>query len=194
MKKIYFLILNFVFSIAFAQSGANVTMVMSDPTAMCNSGDCVSTVVNYSIVKETTSYQVQTIPFNLEYSTTGGTMLNNSADDVWSPIVDLPFNFCFYGQTYNKILVGSNGLITFDIAGQVTGGTQTASGSCNWSFSTSIPSVTFPIKNAIYGVYQDTNISAPPVINPVVQNVNYYVSGVYPNRAFIVNFNELPLY
>ena len=70
----------------------------------------------------------------------------------------MPFNFCFYGQYYNKVLVGSNGVVTFDIAGEVAGGTQTPDGFCNWSFSASIPNASFPIKRAIYGVYQDTDI------------------------------------
>jgi len=75
-------------------------------------------------------------------------------------------------------------------------GTQTPAvpGGCPWTISSTIPSASFPIKNAIFGVYQDTNIKAPPVTNPSVQNVNYYVDGTAPNRVFIANFNELPLY
>jgi hypothetical protein len=36
-------------------------------------------------------------------------------DDVWSPVVTLPFNFCFYGNNYNQCLIGSNGVLTFDL-------------------------------------------------------------------------------
>ena len=115
-----------------------------------------------------------------------------SADDYWSAGFSLPFNFCFYGSNYNSILVGTNGVITFDTVN------QNAGGYCNWPFTASIPAAAFPIKNAIYGVYQDTNISIPPVTSPTVQNVNYYIlnTGVNaaPNRVFVANFNELPQY
>ena len=37
-------------------------------------------------------------------------------DDHFSDSFALPFPFCFFGNTYSKTCVGSNGVITFDIA------------------------------------------------------------------------------
>lgn len=34
-------------------------------------------------------------------------------DDVWSDVIDLPFNFCFFEGIHDNIQVGSNGNMTF---------------------------------------------------------------------------------
>ncbi|MFN9113147.1 MAG: putative Ig domain-containing protein, partial [Bacteroidota bacterium] len=140
----------------------------------------------------TDDYEVCSVPYNPTFPFTGGTVIAATGDDSWSPIVTLPFTFNFYGNCYNNVLVGTNGVITFDI------GPQVPLGYCNWPFTATIPGAGFPIKNAIYGVYQDTNIASPPVTNTAIQNVNYYIldSGpnAAPNRVFVANFNELPQY
>jgi gliding motility-associated-like protein len=164
------------------------------PLPACLPGDCTDLFAVYPTLEQTTSYAVAPITYNPTFPFTiipgQGTLLDASADDVWSPVVNLPFPFTFYGITYNKVIVGSNGVISFDITN--------AGGFCPWAFTATIPSTTFPIRNAIYGVYQDTDIRNPPVSNPTVQNVNYYIldTGVNaaPNRVFVANWNELPLY
>jgi len=122
----------------------------------------------------------------------GGTVIPPSGDDYWSPEFVLPFSFNFYGNCYNSVLIGTNGLITFDLTNNQPFGT------CQWAFTQPIPNSNFPIRNAVYGVYQDSDIRTPPVTNPALQNVNYYVldTGVNaaPNRVFVINFNELPQY
>jgi gliding motility-associated-like protein len=35
-------------------------------------------------------------------------------DDGSSDVIDLPFDFCFYGQTYNQLYINNNGNITFE--------------------------------------------------------------------------------
>ncbi len=139
---------------------------------------------------QTNSYSVSSIPntptFPFEWDGIGTHKINASADDVWSPILNLPFNFCFYGTSYNQLLIGSNGVVTFDL--------NLAIDNCPWSFSTTIPNTTFPIKNAIYGVYQDTDIrdiaSGGTITNSAIQNVNFYTldTGLYaaPNRVYNV--------
>ena len=37
-----------------------------------------------------------------------------NVDDSYSNIIDLGFDFDFYGTTYNKMLISTNGYITFD--------------------------------------------------------------------------------
>ncbi|HCU98770.1 MAG TPA: hypothetical protein DGM69_05425, partial [Chloroflexi bacterium] len=34
-------------------------------------------------------------------------------DDVYTDVVDLGFDFDFYGNTYSKMLISSNGYVTF---------------------------------------------------------------------------------
>lgn len=35
-------------------------------------------------------------------------------DDGSSAVINLPFDFCFYGQTYNQLFINNNGNVTFD--------------------------------------------------------------------------------
>lgn len=188
MKKKLLLVTLLSVAFAQAQNAPLAQVQIETPGPSCNLGDCITLNTNISIPLSSTSYAVSSIDYIPIFPFTGGTILDNSSDDVWSPTVNLPFNFCFYGNTYNQLVVGSNGVVSFN----------TNSGDCPWEFTQTIPTPAFPIKNAIYGVYQDTNIAAPPVTNPLVQNVNYYLidTGIYaaPNRAFIINFNQLPLY
>lgn len=178
--------------ISTAQNPPTANVSIIPPAPHCNPGSCVQLVADYTTLKSTNNYTVSSIPYNPSFPFTIGTPLDTSNDDVWSPLVTLPFSFCFYGNNYNTLLVGSNGVITFDTVN------QSAGGQCPYAFVSAIPDPMFPIKNAIYGVYQDTNIASPPVTNPIVQNVNYYILdvGVHtaPNRVFVINFNQLPLY
>ncbi|TGD58200.1 T9SS type A sorting domain-containing protein [Flavobacterium humi] len=207
MRKIYYL--GLLFSVlSFGQADLPLTVNIQNPLPVCSPGDCVNLMAEYRDLKETTSYQVQSIGFAPIYPFNGGTVLDASNDDVWSPVFQLPFPFCFYGQKYTQVMVGSNGVITFNIAPSVPGGipggveiplTPFSPGFCNWNFNQSLPSAGFHTANAIYGVYQDTDIrnsgaGGGAVTNPSIQNVNYYITGTAPNRIFVANFNQLPAY
>jgi gliding motility-associated-like protein len=137
----------------------------------------------YEGAAQTTSYEVTSIQFVQPFPTLGGTELNVAVDDIWSPKVNLPFEFCFMGGVYNAAQVGSNGIVSFEAD-------EPAGGGSGWSFNQTIPDTSFPQLNAIYGVYQDTNPnpSNNGWDNP---NINYQVLGNYPCRALVVSFNEL---
>lgn len=152
-----------------------------DPGNLCNNGSCIELTTNYQDIKSTSSYTVSSINYSPLFSFTGGTVIDLNADDQFTT-VSLPFSFCFYGNVYQDIAIGSNGVVAFDQSSTV----------CPFSFTTQIPDPNFPIRNAIYGVYQDTDITAS--LNLTTQNINYYSSGISPNRVFVINYNELPLY
>ena len=183
---------------SFSQNAPTVYVNIQAPLAICNAGESTLLQADYlqTYATNTNNYNVTSIPYAPQYpfSDPTATKLNVTIDDIWSPIVDLPFPFCFYGQNYTKLLVGANGVITFDIAGVVPGGTENpmVPGDCDWSFTSSIPNTNadFSIRNAIYGVYQD--IHPGLVTNPTVQNINYRVHGVAPNRAFVLTTSEIP--
>ncbi|MBS1533893.1 MAG: hypothetical protein JST78_02360, partial [Bacteroidetes bacterium] len=190
MKKNYLLtgLLTLTFWLnAFGQV-PTIEVSLPTPSPACNTGDCTSLTAVFPNLHQTTTYTATQVTYAPNYPFTGGFVLNASADDVWSPVFNLPFNFVFYGNTYNKVIIGSNGVISFDITN--------AGGFCPWAYTGVIPNAACPIRNAIFGVYQDTNIASPPVTNPLVQNVNYYVldTGVNaaPNRVFVANWNQLP--
>lgn len=170
-----------------------------DPAStVCNPGDCIDLKASYSNVGATTNYVVSPIPYCPSFPFIGGTAINANCDDVWAPQVTIPFNFSFYGNCYTQLKVGSNGVITFNppVNMPVCNGLDF----CPWSWAGTIPNPGFPIRNAIYGVYQDTDIGAAVLADDTVpdaiQKVNYYVldTGVNaaPNRVFVANFNELP--
>ena len=193
MKNFYLFVHLFGTSFfAIAQTSPLAYVHIQDPLPVCSPGNCTTLMADYLTLNATTDYVINSIAYNPSFPFTGGTTMNANADDQWTPTVTLPFSFSFFGTTYNSILVGTNGVITFDL---INFG---PSGFCPWFFSQTVPSNTFPIQNAIYGVYQDSDIATPPVTNPAIQNVNYYVldSGEHtvPNRVFVINYNELPHY
>lgn len=199
MKKNYFkFLLLLVSGSAFAQAPAatpSLNVNIEVPIPVCSPGSCTDLLASYTVPNATTDYIVESMPYIPSFPFTGGTIIPGSAgDDLWSATFTLPFNFCFYGNNYNQLKVGSNGVITFNTTGWtvVTGAFEY----CPWAFSGTIPNTNFPIRNAIYGVYQDTNIAIPPVTNQTIQNVNYYIldagANAAPNRVFIANFNQLP--
>jgi hypothetical protein len=122
-------------------------------------------------------YTVTSIPYN-PYSYNSGTPVLVNIDDTWSNLIQLPFTFNFYGNNYTQIIIGSNGLITFDL---------TQAGSyCPWSYTASIPSSSIPM-NAIYCPYHD--------IDPSITGDIYYATyGLAPNREFVVSFNAIAMF
>jgi len=192
MKYLYL----FIFGLAaLAIRAQNAEVSINFSNIPCAPGQCITLDAQYPALHETTAYTVSPIPFQPLYPFTGGTMMDSNYDDTWTTAVTLPFNFCFYGQAYDQVYVGSNGVVTFDVSGYPLSPDSSGLFYCPWNFAGSIPSVSFPIKNAIYGVYQDTDIrTTSGIANPAVQNVNYYTGGVSPNRYCVINFNQLPTF
>ena len=75
---------------------------------------CVTLEANPFSIGSTDEYIVESIPFAPPYPFDQGTSLFIGVDDTYSPLIDLPFEFCFFGVNYDGIVVGSNGVITFD--------------------------------------------------------------------------------
>jgi large repetitive protein len=129
----------------------------------------------------TTSYSVASIPHDppIAYNAAGGTAVSVGTDDVWSPIINLPFTFCYYGQSYTTCKVGSNGAIQL---GPTAGG-----GNHPWSFSVNLPNNALVNAGHIFGVYHDID----PSKGPSPGTVRYYILGQAPCRIFVVTFNNL---
>jgi gliding motility-associated-like protein len=127
---------------------------------------------------ETNTYLVSSVPYAPPFPYNGGTGVSVNTDDVWSSIINLPFTFCFYGQAKNQVIVGSNGLLSFDLTD--------AGGYCSWSFSSLVPSTLLQL-DAIFGAYLD--------IDPSISgNVYYDITGSYPCRTFVFKFNQVALF
>lgn len=133
-------------------------------------------------IAATSSYEVNAIDYAPPFPFIGGIQTSVETDDVWSDAINLPFNFCFFGESYTQAKVGSNGVVQF-------GNGMANGGFCPWSYTQNVPDPTFPILNAIYGVYQDID---PSVNNSFANpNINYQVLGTYPCRALVVNYSQV---
>ena len=110
----------------------------------------------------------------------GGTPTSLDIDDTWSDIIDLGFEFCFFGETYDQILIGSNGVLSFEL--------ENAEGGNGFALNTgdTLPNnsnSTLSEAN-IFGVGHDIDPS-------VCGDINYVVLGATPSRQFVVNYSEV---
>jgi gliding motility-associated-like protein len=181
----------FIFVIFNPESCASVEVFdlnLENPEEIfvCEESDgCVELTANYLQTGATTSYAVESIDYAPPFPFVGGTQTSVDIDDRWSDHIPLPFDFCFYGSVYTNALVGSNGVVHF-------GNDFAPNGNCPWSFATPIPNVNFPIKNAIFGVFQDIDPGISNIDNPLFNpNINYQVLGSFPCRALVVSFSDV---
>lgn len=148
----------------------------------CTGSGSATIEATYLQLGNTTNYTVTSIPYSPPYQYCSlANPVGLTGDDYWSPVVNLPFNFCFYGNNYNQCVVGTNGMISFDpsLAGNASG----------YAFSNNLPSTVgalFP--NCIYGVYQDTDISKGGEIGWELITLN---TGC---RALVVSSYNVPLF
>lgn len=122
------------------------------------------------------SYYVQPIVYQPFPFYQGASVL--LADDVCSAPIPIGFNFCFFGQSFNTVVVASNGYITFDLsqAGQYS----------PWPINTPIPNPAAPL-NAIMCPWQD--------INPGNGGMIYVATyGDAPCRKFVVSYFMVPMF
>jgi len=177
MKNIILLILLVSPAALFPQAPGCPNIQVSNETVSCDT-PCVDLVATYLQTGETTSYSVSSTTYTPPYPFLGGTQLFIGIDDIWSSIITLPFDFCFFGNTYDQIIVGANGVISFDVSN--------AGGWCEWQFSNTIPNTSIPYPNSINGAYHD--------LDPSISggDINYAVLGTYPCRTFVVNYASVP--
>ncbi|AYO58247.1 hypothetical protein CO230_08990 [Chryseobacterium sp. 6424] len=151
-----------------------------DVTVNCdynfNSTDCISLTSNLPTLRETTSYQVESTAFTPYIPFNSGTPLNANYDDLFAQQVNIPFTFCFFGQSFNQLVIGSNGLVTFDVS---------QLGKISYPNIEAInPNPLLP-RNSIFGVLQDlvfSNIDSSEIYYSVIQ------SGAC--RKLVINFFE----
>ena len=110
---------------------------------------------------------------------TDGTDTGISSDDTFGGVVNLGFNFEFYGNTYNQCVISSNNYLSFN--------TANAGGYSGWNIGAAVPNNFDAPMNAILCPWQD--------INPGVGgNIQYSLSGESPNRVFTVTFCAIPMF
>ena len=103
-------------------------------------------------------------------------------DDNFSGIINLGFTFNFYNSNYTQCVIGSNGIVSFNLS--------QANGYCPWALGGvgPLPSVAFTsARNGASPIYADMN----PGVGGAVQ---YQTIGTAPNRMFVVLYKEVPNY
>ena len=153
-------------------AGSNQSVGCSSP--------CATLVSHFLATGATTSYEVTSIPYAPPAAFNAGTPILIGIDDHWSSTVTLPFPFCFYGNPYYQVVIGSNEILSFDLS--------YASSYCPWPLTsgTSLPSSTYPT-NSIMEPYQD--------IDPTNSGGIYWqLIGTAPCRMLVVSFYNVPYY
>ena len=143
-------------------------------TNTLDANGCIALHVEYPVLKQTTGYEVSQETYSPPVAMNQGTSLNANYDDLFSAKLDLPFKFCFYNQNFDALVVGSNGMVTFDLS---------QLGNINYpNVQWQNPSTSLP-KNSIFGVYHDMVFSSGDS-----SEIYYSTIGTAPYRKFVINF------
>ena len=123
-------------------------------------------------------YDVISIPYTPDPYSEGTNV--SLGDDAFTDTIPIGFEFCFFGITYDYLLIGSNAVVSFD--------TSLATTNCAWNLTTALPYATEPdAKNAIMGPWQDMN----PGLGGTIKYASY---GIEPFRRFVVSYDQIPMY
>ncbi len=112
------------------------------------------------------------------YPKNSRTILNMPANDTFSTVQNLPFDWYFYGEKVTQYKASDNGFITFDVDGTDNTGDNGV-----------IPKAEGP-NNSIYAFWDDLEL----VNNPSYSNNNIktYTLGTAPNRVHVIQWHATP--
>lgn len=165
------LITLFLVFIAFG-SVAQMPSIDAGPDTVVCPPDCVDlTAIAEGGGGNTSDYEVAAIDYAPDpYD---GTAVFLGDDDV-TEAIDIGFDFCFYGNTYSELYIGSNGWVSFSPGEPIT------------FTSLEIPTVDPDApKNCIMGPWYD--------IDPGEGGeIRYQVLGVAPIRRFVISYISIP--
>src|SRR5574343_300822 len=161
-----------------------------NPSVNAQAGTCPSTLVcagqcaNLTATavppnNATTSYSVAPVTYSTLAYFGGNNVFPTASDDVWSDSINIGFDFCYFGNTYKKLVVGSNGEITFNLS--------KANQPETWVTTQVLPNLTEHPGNTICGAYRDYD----PYPGGVVRT---YTTGTAPCRAFVVYWSSVTLF
>ena len=153
-KPIYLLILISLLSTSFLHS----QVIASDDVLLCDGQQG-----EVEVTLTATSYAIDLTDSNI-YS-----------DDTFGGVIDMGFDFVFYGNTYNQVVLSSNNYLSFN--------TANANAYSGWAIGAAVPNNFDAPMNAILCPWQD--------IYPGVNGngiIAYATTGEAPNRIFIASF------
>jgi large repetitive protein len=149
-----------------------------DDTLDCST-NCTTLHADYFPAMATSSYSVSQIPYN-PFPFNTGMNINLAADDQWSGVFGIPFTFCFLDGSYNQLVIGSNGIVSFN--------TSYANAYCPYRLTDgdTLPTDSLPAIS-IFGTMQD--------MHPGLGGAIYIDTfGTAPSRVFTISYFEVPYY
>jgi len=164
----------------------------ADPDPInCSVGSNTTTLeATYLNLGDTSTYNVESIPYSppFQFNCLANPVSVND-DDVWSPEIDLPFDFCFFGNTYDSCVIGSNGVISFDTS---LASTTTYSSPTGWRTINDLPSTENTTGRyygpSIYGVHHDVD---PSVGGEIGYQLITLDTGC---RALVAAWSDVPMF
>jgi gliding motility-associated-like protein len=183
ISKFILIILFACYSSAMVQAqtcpSVNAAAGTGASTTIC-SGSCVNLTASVVPVNSTSSYSVSATSYS-PFPFSGGTNATGGVDDVWSPAVNIGFNFCYFGNTFNQLIIGSNGEISFDLS--------FAAGRENFLINSVLPNLADHPGNTICAAFRDIDPSSG-----ATSNIAYYTTGTAPCRKFVAYWTNVPLF
>ena len=168
-----------VFISSWSQNPATIFTIPNRNISLPCGTNCTQITAVVPNIRQTNNYIVTPTPYlPFAYSTPTGidveTLIASvSKDDQWSSAIST-FPFCFYGTTYNSLLIGTNSAITFDITRASTG-----SGYAISNTTGAIPNTVYA-PSMIFGPYHDIDIDVLP--GTANTKIEYRIEGVAPSR------------
>jgi gliding motility-associated-like protein len=157
---------------------------------------CVDIKLQTPHIKQTSDYEITSVCYSAyQYSTPAGNELTGIyVDDNYSPIQFIPFGFCFYDSIFTKCVIGSNGLLTFDVANAAPCGNS-------WQQTFPIPyaggticsnGAAYYPKSSIMGVFSD--LFPVAAASPPDRKIEWHIEGTAPGRKFVVSYYHVGMY
>jgi hypothetical protein len=158
--------------------------------------NCTNFVFKVPDLRTTEDYVIRSTPYVPQaFTSASGNELNSLyVDDKYSAAIALPFSCCMYGQAFTQFIVGSNGILSFDLSyagcnnAYVVNQDIPFEGTFN---CTTISSAHYP-KYCVMSPYHDIDPSIT-AISPG-RKIEWRVDGVAPFRKLVVNFYQIGLY
>lgn len=157
--------------------------------------NCDTVSLQVPNLKASSDYILNTIPFTPFpfTSPTGIELPVLYADDEYSAIIPLPFGFCFYDSLFSKVVVGSNGLITFDTTNALCANAWTINPLIPYALGTQCSSVsTYYPKASIMAAFSD--LDPRLIASPPDRKIEWRIEGSAPCRKLIVNFYKIGVF
>lgn len=121
------------------------------------------------------NYTIEDIPIDMD-EVNSGTSLSNLSDDLYTQIIDIGFDFIFYCNSFDQLIISTNNYLSFNI-----GDANSYSPWNTFSIPSGNPSSL--INNCILGPWMDLDPNNGGTIK-------YDIFGQAPFRRFVVSFED----